>query len=281
MIKNNLEKKEPLPENLEQLHTSCRECIFSVKEGQTQVGCEFDRIDLYKENGSHVIEAYDEFDNEFFVINNRYCLYRRTEEWAEKYSSSDIKSIVEKQVKPRYHAIVFSDKDNTLDELSSTLESLSAQYNPPSILTVCKSNDIDTHVMMSFMSRYDGIFEWSVQQFLATEEEVTVRQRIDFVLDRTKSKRFSLYIVFDSGFVVPESFSLELQDTTLNKMIPFAIAKPKEGFNGMIVSHILHKKHAGNCFGIHLEDKVKEFEQNGADFILDIEEICPCLKPSS
>tara|TARA_R110000796_G_scaffold34727_5_gene89462 strand:+ start:1742 stop:2584 length:843 start_codon:yes stop_codon:yes gene_type:complete len=278
---NKLEKEDSLPENVEQLHTSCRECIFSVKEGQTQVGCEFDRINLYKENGSNVLEAYDEFDNEFFIINNRYCLYQRTEEWAEKYPSHEIKNIVEKQVKPRYHAIVLSEKGDTLDNLGVTLDRLSSQYNPPSILTVCKSNDIDTQMMISFMSRYDGVFEWNVQQFLAVEEEATVRQRIDFIIDRTKTKRFSLYIVFDSGFVVPEGFSEELQNAVLNKMTPFAIAKPKEGFNGMIVNHILHKKHAGNCFGIHLEDKIKEFEQNGADFILDIEEICPCLKPSS
>ena len=264
---------------IEQIHTSCGDCIFSIKEKQSQTSCEFGRLELYRENESEIVEAYDDFNNEFYVINNKYCLYKRTKDWAESYASHEVKSIVEKQVKPRYHAVVFHTKDGTLEELKATLDSLSSQYNPPSILTVAKSNDIDAQAMLSFMSTYDGIFDWSVQHFM--DEEGTVRQRIDFIMDRTKKKKFSFYIIFDSSFVVPESFSSELQDSILNKMKAFAIAKPKEGYNGMLASHILHIKHAGNCFGIHLEDKIIEFEKDGDQYICDIEEICPCLKPSS
>ena len=206
-------------------------------------------------------------------------MYKRTKEWADSYSSNEIKSIVEKQVKPRYQAIILHELDGTLDGLQVTLESLRTQYNPPSIVTIAKSNDIDTQVMVSFMKAYDGVFEWTVQQF--ADGELTVRQRIDFIMDRTKKKKFSLYIVFDSAFAVPEEFSSELQDTTLNRMQAFAVARPKEGFNGMIVNFMLHQKHAGNCFGIPLEDKIIEFEENGANFILDTEEVCPCLKLSS
>lgn len=264
---------------IEQIHTSCRDCIFSVKDKQTQTSCEFGRIDLYKESGAEVIEAYDEFNNEFYVINNKYCLYKRTKDWADHYTTSEIKSIVESQVKPRYHAVVFHDKEGTLEGLKTTLDSLKSQYNSPSIVTVAKTNDIDTLDMMSFMTAYDGVFDWSVQQFL--DDEQTIRERIDFVMDRTKKKKFTFYAVFDAPYAVPEGFSEELQDTLLNKMKPFAVAKQDDSFNGMIVSHVLHIKHAGNCFGIHLEDKIKEFEENGEKYICDIEEICPCLKPSS
>ena len=54
----------------DQIKTSCRDCTFAVYEGETQTGCEADRIDTFRDQG-YVIEAYDD-EKEFYIIK-RLC----------------------------------------------------------------------------------------------------------------------------------------------------------------------------------------------------------------
>lgn len=60
--------------------TSCKNCILSVYNNNTQTGCLVNRIDSFKSLDENlVIEAYDE-EKEFFVIN-RLCNYYRDKSW--------------------------------------------------------------------------------------------------------------------------------------------------------------------------------------------------------
>jgi len=64
--------------------TSCRNCLFAIYDGDTQTGCEANRIEKF---GNFVVEAYDD-SKEFYVIN-RFCnLYRPL------YWNNGIKDIV-------------------------------------------------------------------------------------------------------------------------------------------------------------------------------------------
>lgn len=56
--------------------TSCKDCIFALYDGTTQVGCEDNRIEKFEDD---IVEAYDN-DKEFFVIN-RLCTLYRTSAW--------------------------------------------------------------------------------------------------------------------------------------------------------------------------------------------------------
>lgn len=66
--------KSKLPDRT--LQTSCKECIFSLYDGNTQTGCVADRIVKFADK---VIEAYDH-DKEFCVIN-AFCNYYRKPSW--------------------------------------------------------------------------------------------------------------------------------------------------------------------------------------------------------
>ena len=50
---------------INQLHTSCRDCAFAKYTKGTQVGCEFDRVQSYRDSGAEVLEAYDDNGKEF------------------------------------------------------------------------------------------------------------------------------------------------------------------------------------------------------------------------
>lgn len=52
--------------------TSCKDCLFAIYNGNTQIGCEANRIEKFK---NHVIEAYDD-EKEFYVLNRLCNLYR-------------------------------------------------------------------------------------------------------------------------------------------------------------------------------------------------------------
>ena len=86
------------------------------------------------------------------------------------------------------------------------------------------------------------------------------------------------YIVFKVPFEIPASFSDEVQNYFVTEAKYAIFAYPREDGNGMLVNHIYHLNHAGNCFGIPLEDKLKEFEDGAEKYFRNIEEICPSLK---
>lgn len=62
------------------LHTSCKNCVFSKYENDTQTGCLTGMLEKYKERDIEILEVYDT-DKEFFVINDRACISKRTEEY--------------------------------------------------------------------------------------------------------------------------------------------------------------------------------------------------------
>lgn len=263
---------------IDSVHTPCLDCIFSIKNENTQIGCKFDRIEKYKNAGAEIIEAYDDFDNEFFIINKKICMFRRDQAWGDQYSPNEWSEIVEKQTKVRYQAIVFFHEKDSLKDLNKTIRSTLSQYNPPSILTIASSKtDISSKKMFENMGQYKGL-NWRVQQFLVSDDLQSERERIDFVLDSTKHNVFAFYVVFNAGYKVPKVFSEELQDSIFTDMKHVAFASPNKDGNGMLVNFLFHRKHAGNCFNIPLEEKIKEFEEDGDLYIYKIEEICPSLK---
>jgi len=71
------------PKDRPRIRTNCKECVFAIYDGKTQVGCTHNRIEKFKPN---IIEAYDD-DKEFYVINNLCNFYRNAE---RGYSVDDV-----------------------------------------------------------------------------------------------------------------------------------------------------------------------------------------------
>lgn len=263
---------------ISQVHTACKDCIFSIRKGQKQIGCKVNRIEMYKEAGAEVLNAYDEFENEFFVINDRICLYRRSKEWGDRYANHEWESIVNKQVKIKYQAIVFFKEGQSLKDLDRTLKSLAHQDNPPSLVTIASTNvDIITTEIVRFMENeieYKAL-KWKVQAFL--KKDIHPREAVDLVIDQTKWEKFLYYITFEAGKELASEFSDELQKSIQTEMKRVGVAVGEEYIHGTIVNILMHKKHAGNSFHIKLEDKLKEFEDNGEDFIFKTGDICQSL----
>ena len=269
---------------INELHTSCLDCVFSIKDKQKQIGCKFNRLELYEKAGAEIIKVYDTHNNEFDVINMRICMYKRGEEWAKEVPNHEREETVNRELRIKYQSMVYftgrsSKREEALKDLDSTLNSLDKQKNPPRVVTIIsKRKDISQKDLVNHItaSCYKNI-EWRLQTFF--DDEMADRECVDMVIDGTKYEYPILfYINFNSGFVVPESMSEELQKFFVEDMKRAAYAYSTIDGNGELVNSILHLKHAGNCFNIPILEKIKEFEEGALDFIVKIEDICPSLK---
>ena len=270
-----------------QIHTACRDCYFSTTNGKTQVGCELDRIEAYEKAGADVISAYDDTGNEFFVINDRICPYNRTKEWASEFSKSEVSSIVESQVKIPYQAIIFQRGSVVTDQsrlvaLNNTIAHLVKQYNPPSLVSIIsnvkeKKLYKENMALSSILSCHAKIFDWRVHNMI--DNSFSNRSAIDLVIDSTYKENTAYYMVFEAGFKPTDEMSKEFLDSVyVDGKQPIFCHPIGKTLNGMMANKIIHRKHGGNSFTIHLEDKVKEFEENAEKHIFNIEDLCPSLK---
>lgn len=274
---DSLEQSE-LQAEIQQVHTACVDCVFAEKAGQTQTGCSFGRLDVYREKGADIIDAYDEFGNEFNIINSKICLYKRNKDWGELVPKKKWKHSVLEKLKMRYHAMVSFGEEQSLDDLHKTMTSLNLQENPPVMTSVMsQSNLVPTEIINFLNSKgYDNL-DWRIQTF--TDKDLHQRQTIDLAVDTTKNKvKVVFYISFHAGFEVPLEMSSDFQKYFIEDMKHVIFASGRDDGNGMLVSFPFHIKHAGNCFNVRIEDKLREFEEGAENYFRKIEDVCPSLK---
>jgi len=118
----------PLPDHT--LKTSCKNCIFSIYEGDTQKDCQFDRINKFK-SLDKVIEAYDN-EKEFYVINGL-CNLSRPLSWNGGVSDKN-KALEESSVN---YKIYFNCEDLTSEFKNRILQfSQNSYYNTKYSITL-------------------------------------------------------------------------------------------------------------------------------------------------
>ena len=178
-------------------------------------------------------------------------------------------------------------EESTPEGLGSTVKSLVEQFNPPNIISIISRKKSESIYGLNMeieavIKKYDDKFDWRIQNIL-DPEETGVRQSIDLAVDGTYFKySFPYYLVFESGFEVPKDFTEELHNSIMFEGKQMIFCHPVEGsLNGMLVNRLLHRKHTGNAFNIHIEDKIAEFEQGAENYMFAIEEICPSIKQKS
>lgn len=277
-----------------QVHTTCRHCVFAKfdETGKTQTGCKLGKIQDYKDAGVEVLEVFDDKDTEFYLINGRFCMFYRNQEVMEKYPRDTWETMVHLQTKVPYQAIVFMEKDTTFQDLKKTLRQLKDQEIQPNLVTIVnkqypfyvrEQTDIEEDASTKYIKPsvlLDLLKNFEFHKFSLKnvyDEELNNRDLIDLVFDNTKQSPYPFYVVFRAGFDVPEKFSKEFNDSVLIKMLQIGFVKPVDDINGMIVNRVAHKKHGGNSFGVTLESKIEEFEENAEKFIFEVKDICPSL----
>ena len=87
--------------------TLCRDCIFAVFNDDEQTSCEIGRLDKYHEFGCTELFEDNESNKKFFVIQDRYCMACRNQDWADKQDSENFYELVKLEMRIKYQYFVY------------------------------------------------------------------------------------------------------------------------------------------------------------------------------
>jgi hypothetical protein len=267
-----------IPQGFE-ISTSCKNCYFAEYKDNTQTGCCLDRLEKYKNINAEVIEAYDD-DKEFYVIQDKICVYYRNHEFIEELGLSDSEDIlrtIKSELHAPYHLILFFRENDTQADLEKCIQGASNQKIKPKVFTVI--NKFNRHVeaskIMEIVNHY-GFDYWRIQNAANLEFEWD-RDLIDLSYDSTKKHKYLFYTVFETLQGIPFSFSEEIHDSMYEDLQVFSCLLPNKNENGLTVLRIAQEKYSGSSFGIKVEEKIK-FYDDDSHLIKKVEDLCPSLK---
>ena len=149
-------------------HTSCQDCIFAIYKENRQTDCSFDYLlDHYRANHD-VVGAYNE-KGDFYVINGRYCYYKRTKEWADRHKDAPclLEDIVAEEQKISYVSFILGNDYGSIENLMNTINSVSSQECAPSMINVILpfGTTIDPLEVNSILNSVEIKWRNSVLQF--------------------------------------------------------------------------------------------------------------------
>jgi hypothetical protein len=185
-----------MPETtIEKIHTACFGCCFAKKVDNKQIGCSLNLLSKYNQ---HVISAHDDQNNEFFIINGRFCNFKRSEKWAEGLTLGEANLRARKELALRIELIIYLDKFEP-PLLKKTINSASKQKVGISSITVI--NNTGNLELSEKITDIIAVHKkpWKVQNIV--EEEATQARCYDIAI---KDCSFPYFLSCKSGYIVPK-----------------------------------------------------------------------------
>tara|TARA_R110000751_G_scaffold100214_1_gene194086 strand:- start:202 stop:1011 length:810 start_codon:yes stop_codon:yes gene_type:complete len=224
----------------EKVHTSCVDCVFSVKKGHKQVGCELNRLEAFTAQGAEVVAAEDD-DNEYFVVG-RFCTAYRKGGWVNPKENSLER--VKKEYRLRCGVMVVMNQESIMADAEKTILALldDAEVVPAYIVVVNNSKESHSEVISRLHHVVQDrclFYAVKIRGGIATMEEA-----LDYGFGQMKNGYF---ISFEAGHE-PEKNVLGFLNYSLNeKLKQILIILPVEGsINYMFTQCSLYKFLYGN-----------------------------------
>ena len=237
---------------IKKLHTPCKKCIFATYEDITQTGCKLNLIEKFKQYDTEVIEAFDE-EKEFYIINGTKCIHMRASDWTGSTLPLEEQiTQVTKETNLHFHAIVIL--DNSIENLKNTINSLTAQTLKPSQITLIRKvdNTIPPSELVEICSTLLTNIKWRIERLVVSYENM--EDIYDLILPFIKN---SIYIVFKSGFIVPEATLLDISNYIVDHFLKFVMILPNKDGNGFVTLKSFNEYYKGFS-GATLKDKLEK-----------------------
>ena len=249
----------------------CRDCSFAVydEEHDTQTGCKLNKIEKFRERGCTVTPAYDETGKDFFIIENRFCVFWREKGWEEddrfqvpknKRSDSQLATRVRHDVRTKFFTIIYIDQSHSLADLKKTANSIKSGLLRPKQVMFCDNHSkIEMKDILKIAKNSGGI--WGVERI--AEKDASKQRCVDICMKKAKSKDHVFYSFFESGHKVDKNFHSDIDNAINDELMAFLCLYPEgdydkgelpDGFVGQV--HI-HKQIGGNCDSKSFLDKIK------------------------
>ena len=234
------------------LTTSCKDCVFSIKEDKLQTGCSFGRIEAYSNRGVNIIEAEDLEENEFFVLET-WCSAYREELWKTAHEGEDLEEAIQKELDPKVQFIIII--QDALDGLQKSIDSaLSQELFSPKRLIFVNNSDLSYFEVITKIN--EVVPEGTDYRIQDIRGEATNLEAID---EAFKNVSNGYYSVIESGKEAPLDLTKRLYNAINIKIEKVGYVEPTDGANGMTVQAVLHKFLFGNK-GADLKTKILDGE---------------------
>ncbi len=200
------------------VHTACLGCVHAISVGKTQTGCKFGRLDKFRDNGAEIVEVYDLEDNEFFVINNRVCMWKRSQDWVDRYgvmSDEKQKKIIREESKLAIHMVV--DTADSIDEIKATVKSINAMIDKPSEVTFVRRFDSELRPPSIIAELKELGCKWHLTNY--TDEDMDID-------DTLHSLRYPYFFYVKAGRSIPADYLTMLNDMVHYDLFRFAYILP-------------------------------------------------------
>jgi len=231
------------PQELQKIHTSCKDCIFAKYEEKTQMGCKLGRVEAFTTLGN-TLEAEDD-ERQFFLINGRYCnAYQpETGDFAKAFKPEDWATTMRKMLQLRLSVLVVMEDGTDPQILEPTIEALLSQtLVPHQVVFINNQTAVKPAELHSRLFKQLGnTMTWRINQiFERTKEQkfVSPERAIDLAIPSVVG---SYYTVIRPGTKLPQTFVKDLDVALNDKMERFSLLLPTPAGNGLTVQTDMHK----------------------------------------
>lgn len=217
-------------------HTPCKDCIFAIYEGNTQILCEKGLIPKYRNLGYNIVEVYDD-DKDFYVIEGRKCIYFRNNKWLDfKYNTDEeyyegINKKISSELQLKYTAIVYIDAEKTFEDAKKTLSSIfNSDILPENIVLVYQNNSQQLSNKTKLPAFSDDI-AWcndNLKGVKFTIQYLTNNPSLHEMISYAASKAENAYILLESGKELTNYYIYTIYDHIINKLYPVLAAKHED-----------------------------------------------------
>jgi hypothetical protein len=228
-----------------QFTTGCKPCIFAEVYDGEQIGCDFNRLEKYIQQGK---AEYDQTTRHFTI--QTICNTCRGEEWANKHVGRNLIAAVEDEIKIPLDFILMSIDESPKDVLKNLPDIIKKCVNqerikPKKILLVLRNTNIkSTDVNEILQECCDEVhFGVEYQLIRVLDFGADIHRCLDMGVQKSRSR---YYAVFSLTNNIPKNLILVLNDLINNQLKSVSMVEPICGFNGMIVQTALHRLFGGN-----------------------------------
>jgi hypothetical protein len=245
---------------LKSIHTSCKDCIFANYLALTQIGCKANQLDLFKQNGIDIVEAYDD-EQEFYIINGKQCLFYRPSEWKGDFDKA------RKEIKLIYRAIIIA--GNTIQPIVTTVKSLENQTQPPTIIDIVRPTDSLASIQ-------------NLRQYFSSKCKIynIVNPKLNTLDDYCRliltGNKIPYVAVFNAGIDIPNITFQILLDKMINELFEFQLILPNKARDGLIFPFLIWRYFT--LTGDKHQDIITEIQNDKeCQKIYSINDIIPCF----
>jgi hypothetical protein len=186
------------------IHTPCKECVFAEYDNKTQTGCAAGMLDKFKNSGYDIVEVYDN-EKEFFVINNKKCIFMRKRDWFDNRNFNSITKAVAEATKEneiKYILILDINKNTSFSSIENVVNFFNTQNIIPTGILVITNTNEDLQIKIKDIAKLLDIqkIKWRIQKFI--DQSLNFTQKIKAIIQSAPVNRFYFYIdpmKFDSN----------------------------------------------------------------------------------